>query len=525
MFFLPLRMSLRIGVVAGVSLVLAAGFSRSSANAQEAPAAATPGRAHIEDVLKSLSRGRSLGQVAVSPDGKRLAWIQAANGGVEIRVSPLSDMTRSQRVTAAVAADQHCHEDTSTGHPTPKRWRSFQIARGWVNRQIYTIAGLDGQPARRLSALNGYVNAPVFSPDGTQVAFLYVEGATRPAGALAAMKPPAGVIGEEGVEIQRVAMATIPPGWNKPGSPLPLSSQPWASVRTDLIPRIAYLTPANLHVYEFAWSPDSLSIAFVAADPPGENNWWVAKLYTGGTGAEGRAVKAILAPAEVAGPLHGLQIAVPRWSPDGKSIAFIGGLMSDQGVTGGDVWIVSADGGAPQDLTPHRPTSPAWIEWADNQSIFVSELAGGNSQLILLRLHGDAGCTMHAGIHGPVYSIPASVGDGRMEMSLSATSDHSLFVFQASSFDRPMELYAARTDAVMAACAGSDVGNVTQFTHLNDGVELAWGKVRFAGLEERYIPSPGLADAAQGLRSGEEVSNDRRGPRRSGRGGSVAVGP
>ena len=54
--------------------------------------------------------------------------------------------------------------------------------------------------------------------------------------------------------------------------------------------------------------------------------------------------KAILAPAEVAGPLHGLQIAVPRWSPDGKQIAFIGGLMSDQGVTGGDVWMVSADG-------------------------------------------------------------------------------------------------------------------------------------------------------------------------------------
>jgi Tol biopolymer transport system component len=51
-----------------------------------------------------------------------------------------------------------------------------------------------------------------------------------------------------------------------------------------------------------------------------------------------------------------LQIAVPRWSPDGKAIAFIGGLMSDQGATGGDVWIVSADGGAPQNLTPRgRP--------------------------------------------------------------------------------------------------------------------------------------------------------------------------
>ncbi len=40
------------------------------------------------------------------------------------------------------------------------------------------------------------------------------------------------------------------------------------------------VTPANLHVYEFNWAPDSKGLAYVAADPPGENNWWVAKLYT-----------------------------------------------------------------------------------------------------------------------------------------------------------------------------------------------------------------------------------------------------
>ena len=32
------------------------------------------------------------------------------------------------------------------------------------------------------------------------------------------------------------------------------------------------------------------------------------------------------------------QIAVPRWSPDGKTIAFIGGLMSDEGFLGGDIF-------------------------------------------------------------------------------------------------------------------------------------------------------------------------------------------
>ena len=89
---------------------------------------------------------------------------------------------------------------------------------------------------------------------------------------------------------------------------------PWRRrMRPKPAPTIA--SPANLHVYEFDWSPDSKGLAYVAADPPGENNWWVAKLYTQ---ALDGAAKAILAPAEVSGPLHGLQIAVPRWSPDGK---------------------------------------------------------------------------------------------------------------------------------------------------------------------------------------------------------------
>ncbi len=189
------------------------------------------------------------------------------------------------------------------------------------------------------------------------------------------------------------------------------------------------------------------------------------------------AAKAVLAPAEVSGALHGLQIAVPRWSPDGKAIAFIGGLMSDQGSTGGDVWIVAAGGGQPVDLTPQRPTSPAWIEWGDDEHIFVSELAGGNCQLIRLHLNGDKagpGVTMSFG--SPIFSIPGSVGDGRMQLSLSSTADRSVFVFRASTFDHPTEVYEAKAGTVMSA----GLEGVIQLTHLNDGVEPAWGKLGFA---------------------------------------------
>jgi dipeptidyl aminopeptidase/acylaminoacyl peptidase len=429
-------------------LFVATGFF-SSAHAQNASPEASPDRARIEEILQSLTRGRNVSQVAVSPDGKRLAWIEGARGGGEIRMAPLDDLKKSERVTAASKSDEHCRESEIAWEPDSKALAFFSDCVAPGDQTDLYLSRLDGSPARRLTELKGYESSPAFSPDGTKVAFLYVEGATRPAGALAAMKPPAGVIGEEGVEIQRVAMVAV----NAPAPPAPTE-----------------VTPANLHVYEFDWASDSKSFAYIAADPPGENNWWVAKLYTQELGGP---AKSILDPVEVKGPLHGMQIAVPRWSPDRKTIAFIGGLMSDQGSTGGDVWIVPAGGGPAQNLTPGRPTSPAWIEWGDDEHLFVSELAGGNSQLVRFRLQGNRTSeSVTASFGAPIFSIPGSVGDGRLEMGLSSTADHSMFVFSASTFDHPVEIYAAKPGTVMS----SGLEGVIQLSHLNDGVEPAWGK-------------------------------------------------
>ncbi|MGD0736327.1 MAG: S9 family peptidase [Terracidiphilus sp.] len=443
------RISFHASLIAGVFLVLMAGITPSNALAQETHAASAPDRAHMEDVLRGLNRGRPVGQVAVSPDGKRLAWIQMGREGAEIRVAPLDDLNKSERITAAAKPEQHCHENDVAWSPDGKALAFFSDCAKLGEQTDLYVAPLDGGAARRVTELKGLAHELAFSPDGSKLAFLYVEGATRPAGALAAMKPPSGVIGEDGVEIQRVGVADVDVA--KPVAPV----QP---------------TPANLHVYEFDWSPDSKGLAYVAANPPGENNWWVAKLYT--QPLDG-APTAILAPAEVAGALHGLQIAVPRWSPDGKAIAFIGGLMSDQGSTGGDVWMISATGGEPVDLTVNRPTSPAWIEWDGNERIYVSELAGGNAQLVLLGIEDGAGHEGQKASFGKsVYSIPGSVGDGRMALSVSSSADHSIFVFHASSFDHATEIYEARAGETTAK--GSD--GVTQLSHFNDGVEPAWGK-------------------------------------------------
>lgn len=420
----------------------------STVVAQGQSSASTPDRAHIDEVMRGLNRGRAFGQVEISPDGKRLAWIEGGRGGGQIMMAPPNDLSKAERVTAATKADQRCREGEIAWEPDSKGLAFFSDCGDPAGRQLdLYLSRLDGSAAKRLTALKGLPQNPAFSPDGSKIGFLYVEGATRPAGALAAMKPPAGVIGEDNVEVQRLAMARVDRD----------------------APSAALVSPANLHVYEFDWAPDSNGMAYIAADPPGENNWWVAKLYR--QNLDGQP-KAVLAPEQVSGPLHGLQIAVPRWSPDGKTIAFIGGLMSDQGSTGGDVWIVSAEGGVPRNLTQGRPTSPAWIEWGGNDYLFADELAGGNSQLIRYKLTGDRTGNGPVTFGSPIFSIPGSVGDGRMDMSLSSTADRSMFVFGASTFEHPREIYAAKPGTVMT----SGLEGVMQLSHWSDGVQAGWGK-------------------------------------------------
>src|SRR5207248_8681027 len=65
-------------------------------------------------------------------------------------------------------------------------------------------------------------------------------------------------------------------------------------------------------------------------------------------------------------------------SPDGKTIAYIGGLMSDQGATGGDVYTLPASGGPSVNRTPNLDSSASWIAWlpSSRQIVFVEHIDG-----------------------------------------------------------------------------------------------------------------------------------------------------
>src|SRR6267154_2618393 len=122
------------------------------------------------------------------------------------------------------------------------------------------------------------------------------------------------------------------------------------------------------------WSPDGKTFVVSSALGNGDNNWWVAELST--LDATTGFLKSIYKPK--------FQIANPVWSPDGKQIAFIEGLMSDEGLTGGDIHIIASDGGEAKNLTKDRKASAAWLGWLPDRKILFSEYVGGNSAIATL---------------------------------------------------------------------------------------------------------------------------------------------
>src|ERR1019366_5783246 len=116
--FLPnLPISFRNSLLVYAALT-AAISTHSIAHAQSTPAAGgAPDRAHIEEVLKGMNRGRGINQVAISPDGKHLAWIEGGRGGGAIQVAPMNDLKKTQKVTASTKPDQHCHESEMAWEP------------------------------------------------------------------------------------------------------------------------------------------------------------------------------------------------------------------------------------------------------------------------------------------------------------------------------------------------------------------------------------------------------------------------
>src|SRR2546421_10514383 len=377
--------------------------------------------AETMSIIDELGKTVLYGDIAISPDGKNVAWVQstAATTTKQTYIRATSGdasaaMVQLEGTGERVDADPAWSLDSKT--------LAFFSNAGEKNaeqKQLWT-AGADGSGAKKLTQLAGYAARPAWSHDGKQIAFLYIEGAGG-GGPLLAAPTTTGVI-DKAIHNQRIAVVDVATG------------------------QLRQVSSPDLHIYDFDWSPDDKMFVATAAPGPGDNNWWIAQIYKIDI-AKGDA-KSIYKPS--------LQVAVPRWSPDAKSVAFIEGLMSDEGFHGGDLFTISADGSGLTNRTPARKSSVSAIFWQAPDRILLTEYVGGGTAISELTLANNSVRTIWKGAEGlhAFGNFP----------NFAVSNDGKFAAASRSAYNPPPEVWSG------------PIGEWRQLTKNNAALSATWGK-------------------------------------------------
>src|SRR5208282_1006438 len=261
-----------------------------------------PAPSRAAAVLASMPHAKKIDKVALSPDGTQVAYIVEG----QLTVTPVRGGSLQ---TISVEGNLPLRDVTWSADS--KQLAFLADLPGDVPvAQVWTAAINDsGSTPVKRAELKGYAQTPRFSPDGATLAILFIKGLPRVAGPLQPMSPLAGVIDDQ---IYEQRLTTI-------------------NLSTN---HLAQVTPADVYIYEYDWTPDGAGWVATAAHGSGDANWWVARLYR--INAQSGEMREIYAPK--------CQMEDPHVSPDGKNVALIEGLMSDAGVTGGDIFVVPING-------------------------------------------------------------------------------------------------------------------------------------------------------------------------------------
>ncbi|WP_404367527.1 S9 family peptidase [Sphingomonas sp. MMS24-J45] len=370
---------------------------------------------------------RSYGSLTLSAKGDRIATVELGSDGKS------AITIRSVRDGKVLESFNPCASACSLSGLTfaPDGTLAY-LARsreaGTVTLSTYRGGGKSGG-GHTVATVKGIAQTPRFSPDGKRIALLVTIGAAKEAGAAQAGVRQVGEIGEKSDE-QRLAVFDVS------GSPIaPDGVKP--------------LSPADRYIYEYDWTPDGAGFVVTSALGNGDNNWWVATLDA--VDAATGAVRNIAKPKT--------QINAPRVSADGRNVAYIGGLMSDFGSVGGDIWSVPLSGGEPANLTPKADYTVTSLDTTTG-GLRGTTLRGANATLLVNSAIG--------------WARPATfaAGDGRAAWS----ADGKIVAMVVQDYTHAPAIFAGPATAPVQITHDNDAGpatlNARSITWKNDGFNV-----------------------------------------------------
>src|SRR3989440_977361 len=286
----------------------------------------------------------------ISPDGKRVVYeVQKANWEENA-------FERNLWIADTAAGESHAltsakKSSTNAAWSPDGKWIAFLSDRpGQITgtpegkKQLYVISA-DGGEAQQLTKVDNDVNAFDWAPDSRRIAFSMSDPDPK---ALKDRKEKYGEYSVVHADYQMTHLWTIevPSGGASVAEPKRLTDGDKFSVG------------------EFSWSPDEARIAFSAQKDPDLISSGTADLYVV-TVSDGAVKKIVSTP----GPDTN-----PKWSPDGKKIAFETAAGAKYYYyTNTKIAVVAAEGGTPQILTETFDEDPGLIGWGPDGIYFAAE--------------------------------------------------------------------------------------------------------------------------------------------------------
>ncbi|HEX8282557.1 MAG TPA: S9 family peptidase [Pyrinomonadaceae bacterium] len=376
-----------------------------------------------------------------SPDGRSLAFLSTRpDGGAQTQASAGASPTPpSNSETQTAAPPRTTETPTTSGTPgqagtatTPGVPSALQTAaaagEATPRSQVWVLA-LEGGEARRVTNLKNGVGGFDWSPDGAR---LVMTSRTGPSDT----KPPSSDVRH----YKHTSYKFNDTGWfdDKRG-------HVWVvDVSTGAARQIT--SGEDWNDSDPRWSPDGTRIAFVsdrtgkAFDESRNTDVWVVS-------AQGGALTKISD--------HEEEDSSPRWSPDGKTIAFVGRLRSRDHPK---IFVApSAGGAASRNVAPALDLIPSNLSWGEQGRALFFE----------------------TGVKGETHLFRVDARDGRIRQvtkgaravrSADFSDDGRRLVYAANDFEHLDDLYAADADG----------SNEKKLTSLNAKL---WSQLRLASVE------------------------------------------
>ncbi len=342
------------------------------------------------EIVASLS---TVTEVAMSPDGKWIAYTvrlrseEEGPAGYNYRIWLVD--TKGQHARPMTAAEFSAH--AIYWFKDSQRF-AFLSKRGEKAKQQLYMLDIRGGEAQALTDLEKGLSNYKFSPDESRIAFVRRDEPTKEEKENKKKGKDWRVV-DTNYKFNRLYVLDLKSG------------------ETSLV------TKQDLHVVDYAWSPDGKELVFTACQTPlTDDTYMYKKIYI---------VSASGGDARVAVETEG-KLGKVAFSPNGKMIAWLGAtnIHDSQAQS---LFVANVDGTGKKNLTPDYEGSVAWFTWLSDRTIAMTAVEKTSTHLYHVTV--PDGKKKHIRQSRPIF------------MSLSYDARHRSYAFAGNTPFHPNEVF------------------------------------------------------------------------------------